>query len=154
MTNSNKALNYGQIEQIKQLITVLIDTHENLKHQQKLLLSIPGVGELTAAKLQTSVEIGTYDSASLVSAHAGVTPRQQVSGSTVRGKTRLCKTGNAKLRKALYMPAMSARRFNPVRPAFCDRLLEKGKAKRAIRSNASIGQQGAGRIGHHPIGLM
>ncbi|MBC6481877.1 MAG: hypothetical protein GDA56_33055 [Hormoscilla sp. GM7CHS1pb] len=75
MTNSNKALNYGQIEQIKQLITVLIDTHENLKHQQKLLLSIPGVGELTAAKLQTSVEIGTYDSVSFVFVHAGVTPR-------------------------------------------------------------------------------
>ncbi|MBC6452521.1 MAG: hypothetical protein GDA43_04380 [Hormoscilla sp. SP5CHS1] len=38
-----------------------------------------------------------------------------------------------------------ARRFNPVIQAFCDRLLEKGKAKRAIRSNASIGQQGAGQ---------
>ncbi|MBO1351869.1 MAG: transposase [Hormoscilla sp. GUM202] len=37
----------GLLEQIKQLITVLIDTHENLKHQQELLLSIPGVGELT-----------------------------------------------------------------------------------------------------------
>ncbi|MBC6479770.1 MAG: transposase [Hormoscilla sp. GM7CHS1pb] len=46
----------------------------------------------------------------------------------MRGKTRLCKTGNAQLRKALYMPAMSARRFNPVIKAFCDRLLERGKA--------------------------
>jgi len=92
-----------------------------------LLLSIPGVGELTAAKLQTSVEIGTIVSASLVSAYAGVTPRQQVSGSTVRGKTRLCKTGNAKLRKALYMPAMSARRFNPVIKAFCDRLAKRSE---------------------------
>ncbi|MBO1350053.1 MAG: hypothetical protein EBE86_022955 [Hormoscilla sp. GUM202] len=37
----------GQIEQIKQLLTELIDTHQNLKEQQELLLSIPGVGELT-----------------------------------------------------------------------------------------------------------
>ncbi|MBC6453291.1 MAG: IS110 family transposase [Hormoscilla sp. SP5CHS1] len=121
----------GQIEQIKQLLTELIDTHQNLKEQQELLLSIPSVGELTAAKLLAE-EIGTYESVRQVSAHAGVTPRQQISGSSVRGKTRLCKTGNAQLRKALYMPAMSARRFNPVIKAFCDRLLERGKAKRAI----------------------
>jgi len=63
-------------------------------------VSIPGVGELTAAKLLAE-EIGTYNSASLVSAHAGVTPRPQISGSSVRGKTRLCKTGNAQQRRGI-----------------------------------------------------
>ncbi|MBC6479769.1 MAG: IS110 family transposase [Hormoscilla sp. GM7CHS1pb] len=66
-----------QIEQIKQLLT---DTHQNLKEPPELLLSIPGVGELTAAKLLAE-EIGTYESVRQVSAHAGVTPRQQISGS-------------------------------------------------------------------------
>jgi transposase len=107
-------------------------------------LSIRRVGELTAAKLLAE-EIGTYNSAPLVSAHAGVTPRQQISGSSVRGKTRLCKTGNAQLRKALYMPAMSARRFNPVIKAFC-----VAKRVRAARSPAGKGQGGREQLEVRP----
>jgi hypothetical protein len=44
----------------------------------------------------------------------------------VRKKSILTKTGNANLRKLLYMPAISAKRWNPIIKAFCERLLASG----------------------------
>ena len=45
-----------------------------------------------------------------------------------QGKNPHCaKTGNVLLRKSLYMPALTAKRYNPVITAFCDRLIAHGK---------------------------
>jgi len=40
----------------------------------------------------------------------GLVPRERRSGSSVRGRVQLSKIGNARLRKALYFPAMTALR--------------------------------------------
>lgn len=44
----------------------------------------------------------------------------------------MCKTGNGRLRRALYMPAVVAKSHNPIIHAFCQRLLERGKAPKAV----------------------
>ena len=67
-----------------------------------------------------------------MAAYAGLTPRRYQSGSSVRGKTRLSKIGNATLRAALYMPALVARHRNRVLKAFGDRLAAAGKPKMAV----------------------
>ncbi|QEL20925.1 IS110 family transposase [Limnoglobus roseus] len=46
-------------------------------------------------------------------AYCGLSPREFRSGSSVRGRTRLSKSGNARLRKALFLPTQTAVRFNP-----------------------------------------
>ena len=51
---------------------------------------------------------------------------------SIHGRTRLCKTGNARVRKALYMPAMVTLRFNPILRIFAERLLAAGKHKRLV----------------------
>src|SRR5580692_9671483 len=61
-----------------------------------------------------------------------IAPRERRSGTSIRGRARLCKTGNARVRKALYMPAMVALRFNPTLRIFAERLLAAGKHKRLI----------------------
>ena len=61
----------------------------------------------------------------------GPAPREYRSGTTVPKRTRLSKAGNARLRKALYLPAMTAIRFNPVLKGFFERLVAAGKAKMA-----------------------
>jgi transposase len=43
-----------------------------------------------------------------------------------------CKTGNARVRKALYMPAMVALRFNPTLRTFAERLVAAGKHKQLV----------------------
>src|SRR5262249_44590582 len=62
---------------------------------------------------------------------AGCPPRQYRSGTTVRQRTRLSKAGNARLRQALYLPTLTAIRFNPLLQALYERLVGAGKAKMA-----------------------
>ena len=90
-------------------------------------MSIPGIGETTAAWLLSEVQVSAYSSARQVAAHAGLTPQHHESGTSVRRRTRLSKTGNRRLRRALYLPAVVAKRYNPIIRAFCQRLQERGK---------------------------
>lgn len=108
-----------------------IDRHPGLKEQSQLLKSIPGVGEKTAQMLLSEIEFARFDSARAVAAHAGVTPKKAQSGSSLN-KTNLSKMGNARLRKALFFPAITATRSNPAVKDLAERLKENGKAKMQI----------------------
>ncbi|MFO7697072.1 MAG: IS110 family transposase [Anaerolineae bacterium] len=117
-------------EQIKSLTRDIqhhIDQHPDLKQQKELLKSIPGIGELTAAVLLGEIrDIRSFESARQLAAYAGLVPEQRVSGSSVRHKTRLTKNGNAHLRKALYMPAVVAQRWNPLMRDLSERMQATG----------------------------
>lgn len=122
-----------QIARTKAQIEEHIDQHPSLKQQRDLLSSIPGIGDLTAAKLLAEiVDINHYSSARQAAAFAGLVPRHNQSGTSVRGKPRLCKVGTARLRKALYFPAIVATQHNPVIKAMSERLRERGKCPMLI----------------------
>jgi transposase len=53
-------------------------------------------------------------------------------GQSIKGKPRLCKIGHARLRKALYMPALVSIQCNPVMIAFYNRLKDKGKMAKLL----------------------
>jgi transposase len=55
----------------------------------------------------------------------------------VHGRTVLSKMGRAQLRKASFMPALVALRYNPPVKAMRERMLAAGKAKMAIVGAAS-----------------
>jgi transposase len=121
-----------EIARTEKQIQEHLDNHPDLKQQSQLLQSIPGIGKRTAAKLLAEIEdIARYKSARQVAAYAGLTPRNYRSG-TIRGKTRLSKTGNARVRKALFLPAMTAKRYNPIVRSFCQRLASRGKNKMEV----------------------
>lgn len=116
-----------KIDQIKQAIQDHIQAYPELKQRQELLLSIPGIGLLTAAKILGEIrDVCEFDSPRQLAAYAGVTPRNISSGSSIHKKSRLSKTGNSNLRKILYMPAICAKRYNPIIHTFCLRLLKSG----------------------------
>ena len=54
----------------------------------------------------------------------------------MRKRTRPSKAGNARLRKALYLPALTGVRFNPVVGAFYERLVAAGKPKMCASGRA------------------
>lgn len=117
-----------QIKEVERTIREHINAHPQLKEQRDLLISIPGIGETTAALLLGELgEVHNYTSGRQVTAHAGLTPQQFQSGSSIRGKPRLSKMGNVHLRRGLYMCAIVAKHHNPAIKAFCDRLLAQGK---------------------------
>jgi transposase len=110
----------------------LIAASERLRTDRDLLRTIPGIGPVAAhAILAELPDPSHFDTAQQAAAYAGLAPRQYRSGTSVHKRTRLSKAGNARLRKALYLPAMTAIRFNPLVGAFYDRLMGAGKAKMA-----------------------
>ncbi|MEG4271724.1 MULTISPECIES: transposase [unclassified Microcoleus] len=97
------------------------------------MTSIPGIGDLTASVLLAEIgEVSDYNKARQLAAYAGLTPSERTSGTSVKGKTRLSCTGNVRLRKALYMPAVVAMPRNPLLKAMSERLLSWGKVKMQV----------------------
>ncbi len=123
----------GQIAQTQSQIKDHINQNPSLSQQRDLLSSIPGIGELTAAKLLAEIiDIKQYRSARQVAAFAGLVPRHHQSGTSVRGKPRMCKVGAARLRKAMYFPAVVAMQHNPAIKEMSQRLKERGKCSMQI----------------------
>ena len=101
-----------------------------LAADRDLLATIPGVGTQTASTVLAELPaLDRVPSAQSAAAYCGLSPREFKSGSSVGGRTRLSKSGNARLRKALYLPTLTAVRFNPVLAGFFARLVAAGKPK-------------------------
>lgn len=116
-----------EIKRTTALIRDHIDQHPTLREQRELLVSIPGIGESTAAKLLAEMlDVKLYQSARQLAAFAGLVPRLHESGSSIKRKARLSKTGAPRLRKALYFPAIAAIKYNPYIKAMSGRLKERG----------------------------
>jgi transposase len=73
-------------------------------------------------------------------AFIGLAPRELVSGSSVRGKPRICKMGNSRIRKALFMLALVSIQYNPVIRAMYERLKKNGQNGKVIGYITSKGK--------------
>jgi len=123
----------AEIEKLEGDIDDHIDRHPDLKHDADLLATIPGIGMTTVARILGQLgDIRRFDSAKAFAAFLGVTPRQRTSGSSVKGRTTISRTGSTSLRAALYMPSLVARRHNPILHQFAERLTATGMAKKAV----------------------
>ncbi|HTX57955.1 MAG TPA: IS110 family transposase [Candidatus Acidoferrales bacterium] len=120
------------IANIEADIRRLVDEDDDLRGKRNLLTSIPGIGEQTAHTILGEVPgLSEFRDVKAVAAHAGLSPKHHQSGQSP-GISRLCKAGNANLRKALYFPALAAMRSNPTLKAFADRLQARGKRKMVV----------------------
>jgi len=121
----------NQLAEIDTAMSERIAADEALSQRLKILLSIPGIGKLTAfAILVEMPELGTIENKAAASL-AGLAPVARDSGRK-HGK-RFIQGGRAGLRQALYMPALVAARFNPDLKAKYQALIQAGKpAKLAI----------------------
>jgi transposase len=123
----------AQIASLKKRLLEHIQTQTTLHQHHQLLTTIVGIGEQTAAVILAEIgSIDVFRSARQLAAFAGLTPQEHQSGSSVQGKTRLCKIGSRRLRKALYFPALNLIRRCPEIAAFRQRLLEAGKTKMQV----------------------
>lgn len=117
-----------QLEAVDKLIAETIEGDTELRAKRDLLLTINGVGEILASIVLAELpgpEI--LRSGSEVAAYAGLNPAQHRSGSSINRPTRISRIGDAVLRAALYMPALTAMRFNPAVKALAMRLKAQGR---------------------------
>lgn len=121
-----------QIRTLERAIAEHIDQDPDLRGRRDLLESIPGIGPVTSAWLLAQLGDGSqFSDARQVVAFAGLNPRLRESG-RYRGRACISKIGDGALRAKLYLPAMTARRANPVLKAFAQRLSERGKPFKVV----------------------
>jgi transposase len=121
-----------QITVLEAAIARHLKAHRALAEDVRLLESISGIGATTAAVLVAELTPVAGAGVDQCVACAGLHPRQWQSGKSIKGQSRLSKTGNARLRTALYLPALCGWRFNAVLRAFAARLLANGKKKMQV----------------------
>jgi transposase len=96
--------------------------------KEDLLSGVPGVGRVTVMTLISDLpELGALNRRQ-IAALAGLAPLNRDSG-TMRGR-RAIWGGRERIRVALYMAVLSARRYNPVLRAMYERLVAAGKPKK------------------------
>jgi transposase len=122
-----------EIEKIRRQIADLIGQNPHLKERAELLNSIPSLGKATIPRLLAELDdLKRFSHVREMVAFIGLAPREKLSGSSIKGKPRLSKIGHARLRKALYMPALVSIQRNPVMIDFYNRLKNKGKNGKVI----------------------
>lgn len=116
-----------QLQHIDQQIEHQVDEEPEANQRRQCLLSVPGIGQTTAAVLVTELpELGTMNRQQIARL-VGVAPVNRDSG-MMRGR-RTTGGGRAKLRAALYFPTLSATKHNPQIRDFYQRLVNAGKPK-------------------------
>ena len=119
-----------QIEQLRAALEASVAAEPELARRAAVLASIPGIGRATAIALLLDMpELGTLSKAQAASL-AGLAPIARQSGRT-RGQEHI-RGGRPALRRALYMPALVAMRFNAGLRAKAERLGQAGKPAKVV----------------------
>lgn len=97
----------------------------------KQVSSVVGIGKRATSILIVSTQgFKNTETYQQLICYAGLSPKEYTSGTSIRGKTRICKQGGGRLRHTLYMCALNAKETNPACKALFDRLVAKGKNKK------------------------
>lgn len=121
-----------EIKQLRAEALRCIAVDARLQQRFDLLLSVPGIGEVSAMQILAELLLLPEDrDVRQWVAYAGLDPREYSSGISLRKYTRISKVGNRHLRNALYMPALVACRREPHLRGFYQHLLARGKKKKA-----------------------
>lgn len=119
----------GEIKKIESKMVSIIELHH--KEMFDKLNSIPGLGKKTSMLLIVLTGGFTkFDNAKQVSSYFGLSPRIFESGTSIKGRAKICKMGMSKIRAMLYICSWTAKKYNRACKALYDRLVEKGKSRK------------------------
>ena len=131
MINSIEQLRLGK-EMLESEIEKL--ALEEFEETIECLTSIPGIGMKTAIMLIVITDnFKKFEHHKQLIAFVGFSPRIYESGSSVRGRSNICKMGKSQIRKLLYLCSWSAKRWNKKCKEMYERLIKNGKAERVAK---------------------
>ena len=112
----------------KQLLEIVKKSHQDLLTR---LESIPGLGRKTSLMLIVLTDgFDRFETASALCCYSGLTPTIRQSGSSIKGRPRISKMGNPKLRNLLFMCSFTACKYNKNCKTLYDRIVAKEKSKK------------------------
>ncbi len=118
-----------EIKTLEDRLTEIVK--EEQQKQLTLLKSIPGMGNKTAIMLLVLTDgFSSFENARQLCCYAGITPTIRESGTSVKGRSRISKMGNAKLRNLLFMCSFTACKHNKACREIYERIIAKGKSKK------------------------
>lgn len=101
------------------------------QHQLTLLQTVPGIGAKTALFLIVITDgFSKFETGAQLCSYVGITPTIRESGASVRGRSRISKVGNKKLRNLLFLCAFNACKHNKACRSLYERIVNKGKSKK------------------------
>ena len=110
------------------LLKLVRETHQDLLTR---IETIHGIGRKTAIMLVVITDgFERFNSASELCSYSGLTPMIRQSGSSVKGRPRISKIGNKKLRNLLFMCSFNACKYNKACKELYERIVAKGKSKK------------------------
>ncbi len=121
-----------QIAAMGQAIAALIKRDPALQKNRDLLESITGVGPVVSAVILAELPNIAEFTPKALAAFAGLSPREHSSGHSVRGRGGISRIGSARLRGALYLAALSAKRHNARLADFVQRMRATNKPAKVI----------------------
>ena len=118
-----------QIQKLEIKLEALIK--QEYQKELTLLESIPGIGRKTSMFLLVITDgFNRFERGSQLCSFSGITPVIRTSGISIRGKERISKIGNRKLRNLLFLCSFNACKYNKSCKAVYDRIVAKGKSKK------------------------
>ena len=122
-----------KIEETEKSIKQDILNDQEVKEIYERLLTIPGIGEISAIGLIAELpDLEHFKCAKQLAAYAGLNPGIYESGSSVRRQSGISKCGNKHLRTLLYMPSLYLKNRSSALTNFVQRLQERGKKPKVI----------------------
>jgi transposase len=116
------------INNIEQEIKKIIEEDQAFKRNYKLLVSIPGIGHVTAIYLiGCTANFAGNPSGKQLACYAGVAPFEHSSGISIKGKTRVHRMANKELKRLLHLCALSAIQYNQELKTYYHRKKDEGK---------------------------
>ena len=95
--------------QVKKDLNLIVESQSELKKDVQNICTIPGVGKLTAVIVLAETNgFNLIRNKKQLTSYAGLDVKEKLSGTSVKGKSRISKKGNTALRKAMHMPSLSA----------------------------------------------
>ena len=122
-----------QLQQAERLIGDCEDARRSFEN----LLSVPGIGPITAVTLLMIFRKYPGTNRNRIIALAGLDPVQFQSGTSVHRKSRISKRGHSEVRRRLFEATLSAARCNPGVRSIYRRLKEQGKPDKVARIAAA-----------------
>jgi len=118
-----------EIKSIEEKLLSLVKKDQ--QQQLSLLKSVPEIGPKTALFLIVITDgFSKFETASQLYSYVGITPTTRESGSSVRGRPRISKVGNKKLRNLLFLCSFNACKHNKACRELYERIVNKGKSKK------------------------